>query len=288
MKKFENTKTITVRLRGGLGNQLHGFYAGLFLAQKEKSRLVLDGRLIKLGGNLDRKNEIQHLDFGLEFPGIDFKKSIYLPKSRPTRFLMRPLLSRFAQFYGKCKSEFAISDEHDLMNLSLDQSILLDGYFPSMRYFDELNSKLNFKVPIPIHQSSKYKALRDEMNSKTSLHIRIGDYLLHPEIYPIMSEAYYLEALNYIDCGPNYVIFAEKHEEVVARFPNIASGASAIYSNRDFNTIETFSLLSHSKNLIAANSTFSSWAGKFVSSNNQGMVICPENFLQGNFVDFRP
>lgn len=286
--KNKNQDEIIVRLRGGLGNQLHGLYAGLFLAQTLNRGLVLDGRFIKFGGNLERNLEIDKLNLGIQNTRVTFMKAFPLPKNKIGRFATRPLHNTIFEKLARNSPSICITDADDLYNVKADQAVLLDGYFPSMRYFEHLDKYSEFPHPIPIYQSHKFKQLKNKMKNLNSLHIRLGDYLLHENIYPIASEEYYFRALEILGDDSRYIIFVENKEEVVRYYPKLSSSAFAIYDNRDFDAVETFSLLSHSMNLVCANSTFSSWAGQFVSRRNKGVVICPEEFLKDSFEDFRP
>lgn len=283
-----NENAITVRLRGGLGNQLHGFYAGLLLAKKLNRKLVLDGRFIKFGGNLARELEIQKLNFGPLGTEIEYKKSLPLPKSKIGRFTSRPLLKYIYETLANNESDLVVTDRDNLFEIESKDNILLDGYFPQMSHFEYLNHSQKFSIPTPVNETLKFQNLKNEMKKINSLHIRLGDYLFHQDIFPIASEDYYFRALDLLENKSEYSIFVESKKDAMKYFPKLTSFASVIYDDSDFNSVETFSLLSHSKNLICANSTFSSWAGQFVSTKNDGKVICPVEFLKNDFQDFRP
>jgi hypothetical protein len=89
---------VVVQLRGGLGNQLFGLFAGLKLAETHECRLVLDGRLIKFGSNKSRKLEINGLDLTGIQTQIDIRKAFPLPKSRLGQKVLRPFQNKIANY----------------------------------------------------------------------------------------------------------------------------------------------------------------------------------------------
>jgi hypothetical protein len=49
----------------------------------------------------------------------------------------------------------------------------------------------------------------DSAIHKTSLHIRAGDYLQHPRIFPVPSDNYYLSAMEKIESPTRFVVFSD-------------------------------------------------------------------------------
>lgn len=131
MRAVGNNKKVIVRLRGGLGNQISCFYAGLYLAKLNKADLTLDGRFIKFGGNPEREMEVNKLDFAVPNIHIEFRSTIQLPKSRLGRKITRPALVPISKFLDHFEKLPILGDNDSLIGLKIESNVLLDGYFPS-------------------------------------------------------------------------------------------------------------------------------------------------------------
>ena len=269
---------VIVQLRGGLGNQLFGFFAGLYLASTNNCSLVLDGSLIKFGSNPTRGFELLKLDLTKIRTPLDIRKPFPLPESRLGRKISRPFLERTASYLKRNNPDLIISDAEDLENYTVEESVLLDGYFSTFsysRYWLKNNSDFTIQ---PSSQSQSFLKCKTELENLNALHIRLGDYLNHTDTYPIPSVEYYENALKAVGNEKGFVVFCENYEEAREHFPSIVKNASRVISADEFDTVETLCLMISCRNLIAANSTFSQWAGEFVSSRN-GRVIYPSQFL---------
>jgi hypothetical protein len=280
--------TIRVRLRGGLGNQLSCFYAGLFLSSFNPSRLVLDGRFIKFGGNVHRNLEIDKLDFEKQNTNLEFLREIPLPKSRIGMKLTRPLLDPIFKILTHADKAQVINDDDSLHQRKIESDVILDGYFPRFDYFDACKERgLVNEVKI-LNPSASYLKAANQVKNRVSVHIRMGDYLQHPEIYPILTNQYYEKALQRTCAGSEgYNIFAENFEEATLRYPELFEKANEIYTKDDFSTAESFCLLANSFQIVTANSSFSNWAAKFIDHKG-GLVVCPEQMFKHNSTDARP
>ena len=283
-----STFTVVVRLRGGLGNQLSGLFAGLFLSSTHNSRLVLDGRFIKFGGNVERTLEIDKLDFGVPNYKLEFLPAIPLPKSRLGMKMARPALESVFKFLTRSETSEVLTDENSLLNQNLESDVVLDGYFPKYEYFDHYKVKNKIGKIEPINPSTSYLKVANLSKYQVSVHLRIGDYLNHPEIYPILTNEYYANALKQTSADVHgYSIFAENLEEARKHFPLLVRNANQIFTEREFSTAESFCLMARSSEIITANSSYSNWAAKLVEHGG-GKVVCPEKMFKEKTIDFRP
>ena len=275
---MRNSKKVVVHLRGGLGNQLFGLFAGLQMAELNECPLVLDGRLIKFGSNKSRKLEIKGLDLTSIRTQIEIRREFPLPESRLGQKITRPFQEKIAHYLTRKAPALVVTDSQNIEDLSIDSDVLLEGYFSTFSHFKSwFESNSNFILQ-PARKTSAYKNIENEVQKLTGLHIRLGDYLKHPDIYPIPSQKYYEKGLGIINPKMGYVVFCENLDEARENFPLILNNANLIVSGKQFNTAETLCLMASCKNLITANSTFSQWAGVFVS-NQKGKVIYPSKFL---------
>jgi hypothetical protein len=280
--------TVQVRLRGGLGNQLSGLYAGLFLSSSHNARLVLDGRFIKFGGNVERALEIDKLDFGIQRSNLEFLPAIPLPKSRLGMKMARPALQTAFNFLTRSETSEVLTDANSLLNQNLNSDVVLDGYFPTYEYFDHYKARNKIGIVKPVNPSNLYLKMADFWKPQVSVHLRIGDYLNHPDIYPILTNDYYENALNQTSADAyGYSVFAENFEEAKMYFPQLMKNANHVFTKKDFSTVESFCLMARSSEIITANSSFSNWAAKLVEGSG-GKVVCPEQMFKEKTIDLRP
>jgi hypothetical protein len=273
-----HTNKVIVQLRGGLGNQLFGFFAGLYLASTNNCSLVLDGSLIKFGSNPTRGFELLKVDLTKIRTPLEIRKPFPLPESRLGRRISRLFLERIASYLKRNNPNHVISDAEVLENYKVEGNVLLEGYFSTFSYFSfwlKNNSDFTFQPSI---QRQSFLKCKNEIENLNALHIRLGDYLNHTDIYPIPSTEYYENALKVLGNEKGFVVFCENYKEAREHFPSIINNASRVISADEFDSVETLCLMASCPNLIAANSTFSQWAGVFVSSRN-GRVIHPSKFL---------
>lgn len=277
----QNNRRIVVQLRGGLGNQLFGLFAGLFVAEKYGGSVILDGRLINFGSNPSRKIEVDKLDMRCISQEVEIKKDIWVFRGRLSRKLLRPYQDCIVRYLKKGSPELVVGDETNLFSLENHEDIYLDGYFANHLFFKEW-FKLNSDFVIqPKGISRDLLSYMESLKGMDGIHIRLGDYLNHPDIYPIPSENYYLEGLRRIENDGRYVLFCENVEETRTRFPSLVNGARFIITSKEFEPLESLFLMTCCKNLVIANSTFSQWAGVFVDSKG-GHVVYPRQFLYGS------
>lgn len=281
-------RLIRVRLRGGLGNQLSCFYAGLYLSKFNAGKLLLDGRFIKFGGNTNRNLELDQLDLATGFEVMEFLNPIPLPKSRIGKKIARPFLEKIFKIATRSEKDAVFSDGESFVGRKIDFDVTLDGYFSSFEYFDACKVMGLVKAMKPVEPSDAYPKTLSEVKNRVGIHIRMGDYLQHPGTYPILTAEYYKNALlktSAPDTG--YHIFAENLDEARKHFPELIKDATEIYSEKDFSTVESFCLMANSNQIITANSSYSTWAAQFVEMRG-GRVICPERMFTYETKDLRP
>jgi hypothetical protein len=273
-----SSKQVVVQLRGGLGNQLFGFFAGLHLAESNKCQLVLDARFIKFGSNPTRRLEISGLDMSYIKTPIKTLGTFPLPSSRLGQKFIRRFKDSIASYLKKNLPVQVMTDSSTITDFHLNTDVLLDGYFSTFTHFKQWHeNNPDFKLQ-PISPSHDYLKLESSVRNLTGLHIRLGDYLKHADLYPIPSEDYYEKALEHIGGNSGYIVFCEHLEEAKKNFPSTIAGADLIITSKMFNSVETLCLMANCENLVTANSTFSQWAGAFVALRN-GKVIYPSRFL---------
>jgi hypothetical protein len=170
-----------------------------------------------------------------------------------------------------------------------DDNFIIDGFFQSEKYFKNNRKEILDLVRIPefvaVKISEKYSKFLHEKT--TSIHVRRGDYLNHPNHHPVQSLTYYLNAIDLLkDKTDLFVIFSDDIEWCKINL-NLEN---AIYIEDEKDYIELY-LMSFCKNNIIANSSFS-WWGAWLNENPDKTVIGPKNWfgsaIQHNTGDILP
>lgn len=181
-------------------------------------------------------------------------------------------------------------------NFHSNYGTLLVGYFQSPLYFNKYKEHIYKLLKIDLKKlivKNKVKINFDIINS-ISLHVRIGDYIKYPKIYPLLDKIYYKNALNFIiNEIQNYKTNINK-EKVVLYFceNNDISQVEELINNlkKDFPSIkflradpeledwEQMLLMSLCEHNIIANSTFSWWSA-YLNSNLAKIVCYPEQWF---------
>ena len=268
-----NSNSIKVRIVGGLGNQLFGLVFGLATSEKINAKLILDGSFVSLGSNATRKIAVR--DFDLELFSVSYTGKIIqsIPFLRSSS-LIRKITGRILRIFKRSIPE---EDLIDSFNFKAGQAFT--GYFHNWSYADYFFQKhSDFKLNLK-SKSQTLLNIEKIFQSKEPIcvHVRLGDFLVHSNLYSTLPEEYYLEAIAQIQknfSNREVWIFTEKESELTNYYPQLAKISNLIIDQKTtISDTEAFYLLSTSKFLVTSNSTFSLWAAWFVEkSNNYALV----------------
>lgn len=274
MKKTKDY--VIVDLVGGLGNQLFGLVFGSALSEKLCCNLVLDKSLIHFGSNHDRKLEIQKFNFGL--------KNFKIKQSNLVRIFTFAKLEILKKISGRIiMAKRKSIKEENLGVRKIEINKRFSGYFQDWMYADYLLQENSNFFPTLSKDTLTGSDLLEEFSvaKPVLVHIRLGDYLKFSDVYEVLSEQYYLSAIEKIienEKTKEIWLVIEDLEQVTNFYPNLIKVASKIIDKKiGLKDHEVFYLMTQSTYLIASNSTFSLWAAWFVL-NNEGKVIVPSVF----------
>lgn len=157
-------------------------------------------------------------------------------------------------------------------NINITEDTEIIGYFQSEKFFinceKEIREQFKFKKEIVNLVLNQYP----EITKSASLHIRRGDYVNQPNHHPLMPLVYYEQFLtNYADEYEKIFIFTDD----INWAKEIYQGDKFIFPNfSDKNDLYSFVLLSQSKSIVIANSTYSWWAA-WLNENKDKKIYCP-------------
>jgi hypothetical protein len=163
-----------------------------------------------------------------------------------------------------------------IQSQSFDSDVIIDGFFQSEKYFIHNRQViLDFIKPTSEILDIINDKYGDIVNGKTtSIHIRRGDYVKHPNHHPVQSLEYYNKGMGLLkDKTETFVVFSDDIEWC----KNNLKGNDIIYINNEKDYIELY-LMSLCNNNIISNSSFS-WWGAWLNKNNNKVVVGPNKWF---------
>ena len=152
------------------------------------------------------------------------------------------------------------------------------GYWQNIRYFEDIQDKVR-KAFVFRNIDGQNTKLVDEMGqcNSVSLHIRRGDYLLHPQ-YQVCTPFYYKRAISFfkekVD-NPVFYVFSDDLEWSNQFMKELDVNYYMVSLNRGRDSYKDMFLMTRCQHNIIANSSFS-WWGAWLGYNDGKIVICPD------------
>ena len=266
--------SITVHSRGGIGNQLFIFGAGLALADQIGSNLRLEISLHML--NPDHPFMLDQL---IPYFSTELRERISFATS--SSYFRRQLLMK--SIPTSCSySETSLRFDQDFFALSSGTCVA--GYFQSWKYLERLTTRSAHNIRSAISQLgiSEYQFDSNDI----VLHFRRGDYL-NPgtaEIHGILGFGYYYHAINRLrKLGFNGKIWSVSESGIDdIQFLESMIGNSVVQISGS-SILQDLSLLIKAPSLVIANSTFS-WMGGWLGSADRP-VVAPSPWFKTQIYD---
>ena len=270
--------SIEIELVGGLGNQLFGYFAGLYLAQSSKSDVVFDLSSVPYGitqHNSSLKSFL--LPENLQFKSRKLRKPQRLAR-RVSNFLIRKLpgyqviLLRTGHIYQS--KEIGYDD-----NLAkIPDNTVVRGYFQSWEYFTRIENRkycnLELAAPSEWFRENQKTA---QIIRPIMMHIRRGDYNKVASEFGLLAEGYFLESTKAARQGVGdreIWVFSDDTEAAAQIISSCAiQNAKIIQPPINNDPAESLLLMSEGSANIVSNSTFSWWAATL--NQNSPIVLAP-------------
>ena len=269
------TNAITMRLEGGLGNQLFQYAAGRAASLKLGVELHLDDR--NCNPNSNRPYLLHHFGHAAKIA-----RGNHLP---PKAF--RGLTGKILLKYWEARGYYILQRNPNLCRQLLQPKVgdYFSGFWQDERYFQDIANVLRKELQVITPPSEENKLILQEikMTNSVALHVRRGDYISHPSnlnAFAACSPNYYIEAMKFLEvkiAGPlRYFVFSD---DIIWVRLNIELPKNVVFVdiNNDQTSYEDLRLMSNCAHNIIANSTFS-WWGAWLNANVQKMVIAPRKW----------
>jgi len=284
---------VTVFLRGGLGNQMFQYAAGLELAKKRNEDLFLDE--VFLDDRFPRK-EFTYRVFDLDIFSIEPRLTILSKISKkfpiPGFWFVLDFFFIYARRLLGMTYFLKEGDKRSPENFSFKDrgNVVMWGFWQSQKYFNDVENEVRaaFKCRNPLEGEAAVLGKQIAASSSVAIHVRRGDYLLakYAKLYAGTDLSYYDRAVEYILGkieSPYFFVFSDdiawckENLKLPARATVTYVDASSSGPKASYH-LELMSLCRHN---IIANSTFS-WWGAWLNANPKKIVIAPKHWYVGN------
>ncbi len=283
----ESVPVIITRLKGGLGNQLFQYAAGLRLAFMRNTQLKLDvSKLDDPTIHTPRTYELGALAVTARLASAGEIEAAAASRDG--------LRARLSARWSRGRSGSAAVErgfKFDPQVLRLPDGVLLHGYWQSERYFEEISDLVRrefaFREP-PIGLNAELFGEIAACNS-ISLHVRRGDYMTNPDAHAMHGVCpldYYRRAVEYIGSkvsDPVVYLFSDEPEWVRENL-QLSGPMRLVHHNGLSAGAEDLRLMSRCSHHIIANSTFS-WWGAWLNPSPEKIVIAPKRWFADESLD---
>ena len=242
-------EVLTVRMAGGLGNQLFQLAAGKSAAPK---KLLLDNSRLN-GSNRDFAITpiLGHVNFEI---------------SNPLK-----ITNLFAKKINESK-EFTWQS----IKLSKSRTNILSGYFQHPAYAESIIQDLVESAEVIDSQTSGTRCGCG--SSHVAIHIRRGDYLSIPKnkrIFGVLSNQYFTSAISKFSTETHFTVFCESdiQNELLK---NLSPSLRLSFAELDLEPFDLLIKMCSSDGIIMSNSSLSWWAARIgAQMKKEFRVVCP-------------
>lgn len=268
---------ITIKIQGGIGNQMFQYAFGRSLSLKRKEVLRLDTSFYKNIKNGDTPREFKLNNYNIKADIIETENF-----GKFTKIFWKLVNGMGLAIY----KDFHIRFHPYFLNTKLKNFI---GFFQSYKYFNayekEIKEDLTLKIALPLKATEILEQIKD--NQSVSIHIRCGDYITNKDNlknYGTCSLDYYQNAISKIKEKVDKPIFYVFSDDINWAKSNLKIDENFVFvSDYKFDETIELELMSNCKNNIIANSSFSFWAA-WLNKNPNKIVIAPKKWT--NIVNF--
>lgn len=277
-------RAVYVRIKGGLGNQMFQYAAGLALAHRHGCPLKLD-----LGYCATDPLRDYALDgFGVEAAIADPGEVSAFGVDRPWRRRIGKLVGRPDLFLARglfVEPHFHFVDDF----FDRQPPVMLDGYWQSARYFASVAGEVRQAFSAPANPSETYTAMRRriaEAGDTVSIHVRRGDYVTGKAAGKLAGSCtpdYYTRAvalMTSIVPDARFFVFSDEPEEAGRM---LAFADPVVVEGRPDRPAEDMALMSACRHHIIANSSFS-WWGAWLGHNTGRVVVAPRLWFAPDYL----
>ena len=279
-----------VNIMGGLGNQMFEYAFALSLKEKfPEEEVLIDtshyGRIFfkkYKGANLHNGFEINRV-----FPNAKLKIAKPLQLMKLTWYMPNYVLSRLVRRMFPVRKTEIVQKESEYFAYNEDYykegDYYYEGIWESVHNYIPIRDIIQHTYAHP-EPNSVNKAHIEQMGEENSvgIHIRRGDYLTVPEFMGIADLDYYQRAIAEIlkdGKAHTFYIFSNDMKWCEENIVPLVADHEIVFvkGNTGKDSCWDMFLMTHCKELIIANSSFS-WWGAFLN-NQGGRIVSPKKWF---------
>lgn len=266
---------IVSKIQGGIGNQMFIYATAYALSKRLNEKLVLDHRS-------GYRKDIYNRTFLLDNYKID---ATYVHPLLKSEALGLDFLRSFAK-----KTRSILPDS--LINFITDERFethekgylkYLDGYFQNYRVFDEYITDLRKAFELQEAPPYAVEQLKNRITNEDSVCIHFRSYEEvtgdHRSDNMMLQNEYYnlaIDQISHINPNATLFIFSDKIDKAKVLFNKVSLKKIYVEETRDLQLgmLYDLYLMTHCKDFIIANSTFS-WWGAYLANREEKKVFRP-------------
>ncbi|MCZ0860829.1 alpha-1,2-fucosyltransferase [Methanocorpusculum sp. MG] len=306
---------ITIRLSGGLGNQMFLYAVGKSLAIRQKTSLTLDARgyfrdfqwysflcflnRIIITLRLDRISLFKKISEIIDVRGSEIRayelgyfpisSTVILGSSCKIILLLEYLYFKYFNkgFPINNRNEMQSTYKcprgvYDAMICKLDD-VYLEDLWPCYEYFKQNSSVAtsDFIFPDVSGAVDNWNMIDTSPNS-VCIHVRRGDYVQNKDVNDMVGVCglmYYIKGISYISQNISNPIFFVFSDDIEWAKNNLTFPSEPIFMPMSERGIDDLHLMSRCKHFIISNSTFSWWAAFLSTASPNKIVVAPSNWF---------
>ncbi len=278
----------TIKLIGGLGNQMFQYAAALSLADKFTSEPFID---LSWFNDIDEKDTKRHYeldcfalkqnfvninDFQVTYPGAGRKKRLKLMLEKAKG---KQILTLYKEPAFEFNKEFN----------NLPDNTYLEGYFQSEKYFLKIRPKILKAFSYNEEPNKKSQVILDQISNSNSIsiHVRRGDYVTNRhanKFHGLQGLDYYQKAVGIMSKRIKQPVFFVFSDDIGWCKTNLPMPKSTIYVTHNKSGSEDMRLMRECKHNIIANSSFS-WWGAWLGEFSTKKVIVPKQWFNDTTIN---
>lgn len=276
---------ITVRLIGGLGNQLFQYTIGRMLAIQNRVPLQLDTSVYNHPDAKSYKLHYFNINAAIaKTKEVDRINNLYESNALYPK-LFRSAERRFLPKYKWRYYKEAGYYQYDSQLMQVKSPVLLEGFWQHYKYYQNIHPAILQELTLREQYQTGAPPILSEIEQDihaVSMHIRRGDYVSDPNnlnYFGVQPVSYYKKAMEYMKAHlktPVFYVFSDDLNWVKA---NLNIDEQAVYVNMegDKDYLELYAM-SRCRHHIIANSSFS-WWGAFLNKRPDKIVVAPAQWL---------
>lgn len=144
--------------------------------------------------------------------------------------------------------------------------VRLEGYFQTEKYFEHCRDEV-----VKVFSTEEKQIFKET----ASVHVRRGDYLLHPHLFPVLPSKYYQKAILHLrqNSIENFLVFSDDIEWCRKEFTLEKYGTNFYFIENGCEHADINDMSACEHNIIS-NSSFS-WWGAYLNQNPNKIVVAP-------------